>query len=57
MTTQSTADKPGFSSTADAAGAVAGRDELMFAKPLKRKLGPWIKGAIEQDKKKKKKKT
>ena len=33
------------------------RDELMFAKPLKRKLGPWIKCAIAQDKKKKKKKN
>ena len=33
------------------------RDELMFAKPLKRKLGPWIKRAIAQDKKKKKKKN
>ena len=55
MTTQSTADKPGFSSTADAAGAVAGRDELMFAKPVKRKLGPWIKAAIKRGKKGKKK--
>tara|TARA_S200000501_G_scaffold245780_1_gene230189 strand:- start:811 stop:1065 length:255 start_codon:yes stop_codon:yes gene_type:complete len=27
------------------------RDELMFAKPLKRKLGPWIKSAIRQGKK------
>ena len=27
------------------------RDELMFAKPLKRKLGPWIKAAIKQGKK------
>ena len=27
------------------------RDELMFAKPLKRKLGPWIKAAINQGKK------
>jgi hypothetical protein len=33
------------------------RDELMFAKPLKRKLGPWIKRAIAQDKMKKKKKN
>ena len=24
------------------------RDELMFAKPQKRKLGPWIKAAIKQ---------
>ena len=31
------------------------RDELMFAKPLKRKLGPWIKAAIKQGKKGKKK--
>ena len=37
MTTQSTAGKPGFSSTADAAGSVAGRDPLMFAKPIKRR--------------------
>ncbi len=37
MTTGSTAGKPGFSSTADAAGPVAGRDPLMFAKPIKRK--------------------
>ena len=37
MTTQSTAGKPGFSSTADAAGPVSGRDPLMFAKPIKRK--------------------
>ncbi len=29
------------------------RDELMFAKPLKRKLGPWIKAAIKQGRKKK----
>ena len=28
------------------------RDELMFAKPLKRKLGPWIKAAIKQGKNK-----
>ena len=57
MTTGSTAGKPGFSNAADAEGPVAGRDELMFAKPLKRKLGPWIKCAIAQDKKKKKKKN
>ena len=31
------------------------RDELMFAKPLKRKLGPWIKAAIKQGKKGKRK--
>ena len=31
------------------------RDELMFAKPLKRKLGPWIKAAIKQGKKGRKK--
>ena len=31
------------------------RDELMFAKPVKRKLGPWIKAAIKQGKKGKKK--
>ena len=37
MTTGSTAGKPGFSSTADAAGPVSGRDPLMFAKPIKRK--------------------
>tara|TARA_B100000965_G_C19072508_1_gene532665 strand:- start:70 stop:276 length:207 start_codon:yes stop_codon:yes gene_type:complete len=44
MTTQSTAGKPGFSSTADAAGPVAGRDPLMFAKPIKRKdiKSDWI---------------
>tara|TARA_B100001250_G_scaffold354093_1_gene327772 strand:- start:165 stop:374 length:210 start_codon:yes stop_codon:yes gene_type:complete len=29
------------------------RDELMFAKPLKRKLGPWIKAAIKQGRKNK----
>ena len=29
------------------------RDELMFAKPLKRKLGPWIKAAIKQGRNKK----
>ena len=57
MTTGSTAGKPGFSNAADSEGPVAGRDELMFAKPMKRKLGPWIKAAIKQDKKKKKKKT
>tara|TARA_B100000131_G_scaffold43624_1_gene39240 strand:+ start:276 stop:497 length:222 start_codon:yes stop_codon:yes gene_type:complete len=56
MTTGSTAGKPGFSNAADNEGPVAGRDELMFAKPIKRKLGPWIKAAIKQDKKKKKKK-
>jgi len=56
MTTGSTAGKPGFSNAADKEGPVAGRDELMFAKPMKRKLGPWIKAAIKQDKKKKKKK-
>ena len=56
MTTGSTAGKPGFSNAADAEGPVAGRDELMLAKPVKRKLGPWIKAAIKQDKKKKKKK-
>ena len=55
MTTGSTAGKPGFSSSADAEGPVAGADPLMFAKPQKRKLGPWIKAAIKQDKKKKKK--
>ena len=33
------------------------RDELMFAKPLKRKLGPWIKRAIAQGKKRKKNET
>ena len=38
MTTGSTAGKPGFSSTADAAGPVAGRDPLMFAKPIKLSL-------------------
>ena len=57
MTTGSTAGKPGFSNAADDEGPVAGRDELMFAKPIKRKLGPWIKAAIKQDKKKKKKKN
>ena len=31
------------------------RDELMFAKPLKRKLGPWIKAAIKKGKKGKRK--
>jgi len=31
------------------------RDELMFAKPLKRKIGPWIKAAIKQGKKGKRK--
>ena len=44
-----------FSNAADAKGPVAGRDELMFAKPVKRKLGPWIKAAIKQGKKGKKK--
>ena len=29
------------------------RDELMFAKPMKRKLGPWIKAAIKQGRNKK----
>ena len=58
MTTQSTADKPGFSSTADAAGAVAGRDELMFAKPIRRNpVSNWIKCAMAQDKRKKRKRT
>ena len=56
MTTGSTAGKPGFSNAADSEGPVAGRDELMFAKPMKRKLGPWIKAAIKQDNKKKKRK-
>ena len=44
MTTQSTAGKPGFSSKADAEGPVAGRDPLMFAKPIKRKdiKSDWI---------------
>ena len=37
MTTGSTAGKPGFSNAADSEGPVAGRDELMFAKPMKRK--------------------
>ena len=37
MTTQSTAGKPGFSSKADAEGPVAGRDPLMFAKPIRRR--------------------
>ena len=55
MTTGSTAGKPGFSNAADAEGPVAGRDELMFAKPVKRKLGPWIKAAIKQGKKGRKK--
>ena len=55
MTTGSTAGKPGFSNAADAEGPVAGRDELMFAKPVKRKLGPWIKAAIKQGKNGKKK--
>ena len=53
MTTGSTAGKPGFSNAADAEGPVAGRDELMFAKPVKRKLGPWIKAAIKQGRNKK----
>ena len=56
MTTGSTAGKPGFSNAADNEGPVAGRDELMFARPMRRKLGPWIKAAIKQGKKKKKKK-
>ena len=51
MSTGSTAGKPGFSNAADAEGPVAGRDELMFSKPVKRKLGPWIKAAIKQGKK------
>ena len=51
MTTGSTAGKPGFSNAADDEGPVAGRDPLMFAKPIKRKLGPWIKAAIKQGKK------
>ena len=55
MTTGSTGDKPGFSNAADAKGPVAGRDELMFAKPQKRKIGPWIKAAIKQGKKGKRK--
>ena len=55
MTTGSTAGKPGFSSSADAEGPVAGADPLMFAKPQKRKLGPWIKAAIKMSKKGKKK--
>ncbi len=42
MTTGSTAGKPGFSNAADKEGPVAGRDELMFAKPMKRNLGRWI---------------
>ena len=37
MTTCSTAGKPGFSNAADDEGPVAGRDPLMFAKPIKRK--------------------
>ena len=45
----------GFSNAADPKGPVAGRDELMFAKPMKRKLGCWIKSAIKQDKCRKKK--
>ena len=45
----------GFSSSADAEGPVAGADPLMFAKPQKRKLGPWIKAAIKMSKKGKKK--
>ena len=56
MTTGSTAGKPGFSNAADKEGPVAGRDELMFAKPMKRNLGRWIKSAIKQGRKKIKKK-
>ena len=55
MTTGSTAGKPGFSNAADDEGPTAGRDPLMFAKPQKRKIGPWIKAAIKQGKKGKKK--
>ena len=55
MSTGSTADKPGFSNAADAEGPTAGRDPLMFAKPQKRKIGPWIKAAIKQGRKGKKK--
>ena len=43
MTTQSAANKPGFSNDADAKGPVAGRDPLMFAKPIKRRKGKDIK--------------
>ena len=55
MTTGSTAGKPGFSNAADDEGPTAGRDPLMFAKPQKRKIGPWIKAAIKQGKKGKRK--
>ena len=57
MTTGSTAGKPGFSNAADDEGPTAGRDPLMFAKPQKRKIGPWIKAAIAQGKKRKKNET
>ena len=37
MTTGSTAGKPGFSNAADAEGATAGRDELLFGKIVRRR--------------------
>ena len=57
MTTGSTADKPGFSNDADNKGPTAGRDPLMFAKPIKRNpVSNWIKSAIKQGGRKKRKK-
>ena len=47
----------GFSNAADPKGPRAGYDPLMFAKPQKRKIGPWIKSAIAQGKKRKKNET
>jgi len=43
----------GFTNKSNPEGPTAGRDPLMFAKPQKRKIGPWIKAAIKQGRKKK----
>ena len=45
----------GFTNKSKPEGPTAGYDPLMFAKPQKRKLGPWIKAAIKMSKKGKKK--
>ena len=47
----------GFTNKSKPEGPTAGYDPLMSAKPQKRKIGPWIKAAIAQGKKRKKNET
>ena len=47
----------GFTNKSKPEGPTAGYDPLISAKPQKRKIGPWIKSAIAQGKKRKKNET